>query len=853
MLNTTFLTCSYVQSPLGLGEIAPNFGWILESDKRNVLQTAYRLQVALDPDFGALLWDSGAVSADQSVNVPCLGFVPQSATEYFWRVQVADNHGDVSPWSETAHFEMGLLSECDWKAVFISPDTNHEDSRAYYLRKIFHLPSPAVKARLYATALGMYELFLNGKRVGEDLLTPGWTEYKSRLQHQTYDVTDLLHKGENELRIHLGSGWYKCDLLGGRKYGLETAALCQLNASLMDGKSTLLVTDESWEYTESPVLFSELYHGETYDARITPNGWRPVRTVIFDKSIIIPQDGLPVRRQETLPVQELIVTPKGETVLDFGQNLVGFVHFRVHGNAGDKALLRHAEILDAAGNFYTENLRSARETVEYILCGDGEEVFEPHFSFQGFRYVCVDAWPGNVDLADFEAVVIHSDMRCVGDFHCSEPLLEQLHHNILWGMKGNFVDVCTDCPQRDERLGWTGDAQVFVQMATDLMDVRAFFRKWLRDMRAAQFPNGGIPVVIPDVLSNSQHTLVEGQECFMRDSAGWSDAAVIIPWTLYKAYGDIGILREHYPMMKNWVEFVRATGTEETLWDIGFQFGDWLALDAHEGSYFGATPNDLVATAFYAYSTELLSKTAEVLGLAEDAAIYRDLRRRIGKTFEEHYFMSDGTLISQTQTAQILSLAFGLVPEKYRTDIVNTLLALIQENGGHLTTGFLGTPFLCHVLADNGELDTAYGLLLQKDYPSWLYQVLKGATTIWEHWDGIKPDGSMWSADMNSFNHYAFGAIGDFLYRIVAGIDVDECQPGYKHILFHPCPGGGLHSVSASLETPYGKAAIAWTITGNILYVDVLTPHNTTATLILPSQREIQVGSGSYSFEEAIQ
>jgi alpha-L-rhamnosidase len=736
------------------------------------------------------------------------------------------------------------------------------------LRKEIELRAKPVSARLYATALGLYEVSLNGGRVGDELLTPGWTSYRKRLAYQTWDVTARLRAGRNAVAAMLGTGWYKGDLtwLNARNvYGRETALSLELRVRYADGAEDTFMTDQSWKCSTGPILESELYHGETYDGRLELPGWdlagyddaawQPVRKVDFDPARVVAQDGPAVRVQERIAPVALIVTPKGERVLDFGQNLTGWVAFTVRGGRGERVVLSHAEVLDAEGNFYTANMRSARNRIEYVLSGTGEERYRPRFTFQGFRYVRVDEWPGERGPAaaraeDFEAGVIHSDMERTLDFECSHDLLNRLHRNILWGWKGNAVDVPTDCPQRDERLGWTGDAEVFVGTAAWLMDVDVFFRKWLRDLAADQLADGGVPFVIPDVLTAIAHLdpNFKGSD----SSTGWGDAAVIVPWTLYRRYGDERLLAEQYPSMKAWVEKIRASAEDGLIWNTGFHFGDWVALDAKEGSYFGATPNDLTATAFYAYSTGLLAEAAAVLGAADDAAEYRKLRADIVDAFRAEFVTGRGRIASRTQTAHILALVFGLLEERDRPRATRDLASLIEENGGHLTTGFLGTPFILRALAENGRLDLAYELLLKTDYPSWLYQITKGATTVWEHWDGLKPDGTMWSENMNSFNHYAYGAVGQWMYETVGGLAPDPAVSGFKSFIVAPRPGGGIDRCGIAYRGPYGELRSSWKVEGNRFALEVKVPPNSAATVVLPDGSERRVGSGTHRFNSVL-
>ncbi|MDR0641129.1 MAG: family 78 glycoside hydrolase catalytic domain, partial [Treponema sp.] len=528
---------------------------------------------------------------------------------------------------------------------------------------------------------------------------------------------------------------------------------------------------------------------------------------------------------------------------------------------------RHAETLDAKGNFYTENLRSARDTIEYTLKGAPEgETFSPHFTFQGFRYIDVDEYPGAVDMNSFEAVAAYSDMKPAGTFKSSNELLNQFAGNVAWSMKDNFVDIPTDCPQRDERLGWTGDAEIFLRSACLLMETAPFMRKWLRDLAVSQYPDGRVPHVVPDVLKGSQKT--GGQIDEPAGATAWADAAVIMPWTLYVYYGDKRLLEEQYPSMKKWVDYIHGVAQDGVLFNTGFHFGDWVALDAKEGSYLGATPNDLSATAFYAWSTELLAKSAAVLGKKDDAARYETLLAGIREAFGREFFTPTGRIAARTQTACILALQFNLCPPHARGRTLDTYIELLKENTNHLTTGFLGTPFACRVLADNGRTDLAYELLFKTDFPSWLYQVTKGATTIWEHWDGLKPDGTMWSPDMNSFNHYAYGAVYDWVFGSVGGLDASREAPGFKRALIKPLIDGPLDWAETSYESGYGLFSVRWEKSGKDVNINVTVPPNTTALTILPGAgagtiggvvftpvregAQAELGSGSYSFSYRI-
>lgn len=880
MLRIDKLKADYLVNPIGITK-PPQFGWVIESDKSGVMQKTYQLQIATDSDFQTIIYDSGVVESDQSAHVVAAGLQLSSSSSYYWRVQITDGE-EESSWSQTASFTAALLSNEEWKGQFVSAETkaDADNSKGTRLRRNFAVKSDIAKAIVHSTALGLYKLYINGSQVSGDELAPGWTSYSKHLLYQTYDVTHLVQSGENAIGAMLGAGWYK-GLMGfaglRNNYGEQTAFLCQLEITYTDGSQEMIVTDSSWKGADSPVLFSEIYDGEIYDARLEEEGWhsadyddhawRFVEIVDYDKSVLTSQAGSKVKQLDRIPAKEIIITPQGDTVINFGQNLTGWVRFKVKGEAGDKVVLNHFEVLDADGNVYLANLRKAKQTIDYTLKGGAEEFYHPNFTFQGFQYIKVAAYPGEIKLENFEAVAVHSEMTPLGSFETSNKDINQLHHNIVWGMKGNFVDVPTDCPQRDERLGWTGDAQIFCRTASYLMDTYTFFSKWLKDVKADQTPEGGVPHVVPDIVSGrADNDWLLGQGS--HSAAAWADVAVIMPWTMYLMYGDTRILEEQYDSMKAWIDFMQEH-SENGIWNYKLQFGDWVALDAEEGSYFGATPTDLVATAYYAYSTKLFSKIAKVLGNSQDYDKYSRLYTEIEGTFQREFFKPDGSMTARTQTAHIVALYFNLTPEKFKQQTIDTLIELLKEKDGHLVTGFVGTPYFCHALSQNGHLKEAYELLLKDDFPSWLYQVKAGATTVWEHWDGIKPDGTMWSPDMNSFNHYAYGAIGEWLYRVVAGIEADETKAGYKHSIIQPHFGGDLEFVNASYTTVYGDIAVSWKVDGNTVHMEVTVPHNTTASIVLEQAQSVseanglsfakehqgftaQVGSGQYRFSFVI-
>ncbi|NEU63503.1 alpha-L-rhamnosidase [Paenibacillus sp. ALJ109b] len=843
MLTVSHLRCEYRINPIGLDITSPRLSWHLQSDHRNCVQSDYQIQLSRTEDFAQIEWDSGKKSSDQSIHVELEHWVPEARTRYYYRIRAWERAGDESDWSETAYFETGFMgSEDAWQAEWITVDSSsQQDESCPRLRTLFELKKPIASARIYVTALGLYELHLNNQRVGKAYFTPGWTSYSKRLQYQVYDVTDQLQNGQNILGAYLGDGWYK-GYLGWEKkqkiYGTNAGLLLELHIHYTDGSEEHIISDRNWKSSPSAIRSSDIYMGETYDARMESEWqdsslvqWSPVGVLNYSKEIIIAQENVPVTPIEQIKPIALFTTPLGERVLDMGQNMVGWVRFSIQGETGHSVELLHAEILDHQGNFYTENLRGATQCIRYTLKGAGVETYEPRFTFQGFRYVKLIGFPEEIRLEDFTGVVLHSNMERTGDFKSSSPLVNQLHHNILWGQKGNFVDVPTDCPQRDERLGWTGDAQMFIRTSSYLMNTAPFFTKWLRDLQADQGEDGGIPFYVPDLKSSTS----DGWADTNHSSAAWGDAAVICPWTIYEMYGDVRLLAEQYDSMKRWINYIHAQGENPYLWNTGFHFGDWLGLDSKPDSYIGATDKEFVATAFYAYSVSLTRKAAEVLGQAEDVTYYDNLHDNIVVAFQNEFVTPAGKLAVPTQTAHVLALHFDLLDSTARKRTIDQLGKLVADAGNHLTTGFVGTPYLNPVLSDTGHHDLAYTLLFQEDYPSWLYQVTQGATTVWEHWDGIREDGSLWSADMNSFNHYAYGAIGEWLYRYVAGINTDEQQPGFRIVHIEPKPGPGLEWVEASFETMYGSVTSNWyRRDNNEMEVRVTIPANTTGTVLLP-------------------
>jgi alpha-L-rhamnosidase len=837
-LNVVDLQCEHRTNPVGIDNTLPRLSWKIEGAGRDILQSSYSIRVAAASDFRkqSIVWETGRVASDESILRRYEGEPLKSGQRYYWQVKVWDNQKRESKWSEAAFWEMGLLSQEDWKARWIEPvqDTSRAIP-ALHVRKDFELTKPIASARVYVTSHGLYELSLNGRKVGDQVLTPGWTSYNNRLQYQVYDITGHLRQGRNAVGVMLGDGWYRGTLAWEDSwgiYGKKLGVLCQIHIRHTDGSETLVISDGSWKGSaEGPVVMNSIYDGESYDARremkgwntpsFTDTAWTSVEEVTYTKETLIATETVPVRRIQELKATKIFTTPKGTLVADFGQNMVGWVRLRVRGTAGTTITIRHAEVLDREGEFYTENLRAAKATMKYVLRGEGEEVFEPRFTFFGFRFIAIDGFPGEVKPENVVAVVVHSDMKVTGTFECSDPLLNQLQKNIVWGQKGNFVDVPTDCPQRDERLGWTGDAQAFARTAAYNMDVAAFFTKWLKDLAADQTVEGIVPPVIPNVLQQ------------VAGSSGWADAATIIPWDMYQVYGDRKFLEDQYKSMKAWVQYIDSV-SRNNLWNSGWHFGDWLFFrpaDDLDGRS-AVTDKYMIAQCFWAHSTQLVINAARVLGKNDDITKFEEMLERVKNAYVKEYLTPSGRLVSGSQTAYVLALNFDMLPEDLRGQAAERLVENIRSYNNHLTTGFLGTPYLCHVLSRFGYNDVAYTLLLQKTYPSWLYPVTQGATTIWERWDGQKPDGSFQNAGMNSFNHYAYGAIGDWMYRVVGGIEIAE--PGYRKVRIQPQPDPRLGYARASYKSPYGTIRSAWERKGNQMHVSVAIPPNTTAIVCLP-------------------
>ena len=883
-LTVSALTCEYLHNPLGIDSARPRLSWQLVTERPDTLQRAWQIQVHQD---GKLLWDSGKVNSDQSTLVPYGGPPLRSRQRCDWRVRVWAGSSELSPWSRAAKWETGLLQADDWQADWIDPEGD-VDPKAFkpapFLRRDFELTAPVRSARLYATAHGLYELWLNGVRVGDRWMTPGWSAYHSRLEYQTYDVRDLLQPGENALGAILGDGWWRGKLSLDSKrnsYGERLALLLQLEITLADGSQALVTSDDQWRATsDGPIRKSDWKDGEIYDARMELHGWnmpgfdagnwRPPRVVSHAKGLLAASSSPPVRRKERF-TPRILASPGGQTILDFGQNISGHVQFRVRGQAGTQVKLTHVEALGKTGEAEPAqtimNMERLMQEVHYTLRGDDEERYAPRFTSQGFRYVLLEGWPGEPDPEDFEAVAIYSDLPTTGHFACSNEALNQLHSNVLWSMKGNFMDVPTDCPTR-ERVGWTGDAQVFARAGATLMGCAGFFSRWLRDLAAEQKPDGKVPNLVPnpyhDGVGNFLVTATEG-------SAGWADAAIMVPWALYQSFGDRDLLEQQYDSMRAWYDFMRRRARKthwlrrlsprsllsprrrrrlRVLQDRGYHWGEWLEPDdAFPWIFFGlikrlAFSSPQVASAYYKHCADLMAQTAALLGKVDEARQYRDEAKAIREAWAEEFVAADGSLKPDKQASYVRALAFDLVTDDLRPGVLQHLLRKIREADNHVGTGFLSTGMLCEILAAEGHADLAWKLLLQESSPSWLYAINKGATTIWETWEAVREDGS----GFGSHNHYSKGAVVEFFYRRVAGIEL--AAPGYKRILIQPAPGGGLTWARGSIQTMYGEVASHWRREGDDFRLEVTIPPNTNAEVRLPDgSAGIQVGSGHRSFK----
>lgn len=827
------LRTEYERNARFLFEKKPRFSWKIESDDKAVKQVSYQLSVKKTDDGNETVWESGLVLSDQSVHVEYAGIPLESESEYGISLQVTDNHGNVAAGEGT--FSTTVLEPSSFTAQMIAHDMPEEETSCPVFYKQFSAGKKVAKAYAYATAHGVYELAINGKKVGNLCMAPGWTSYHNRLQFQSYDITDMLSE-ENLVEMTVADGWYKGPygfVMQKNIYGDKVGAFAEIHIFYEDKSQEVVATDESWKVRTGKITSSQIYLGENVDTTIDEYTEYKVTLKDFDKTVLVGQENEPVRVTERLKPVDVFKDNNGDWLVDFGQNLTGVVELSIKGEKGQKVTISHAETLDKHGNFYPMTLRQATSVDTFILDGNAQ-VLTPKFTFHGFRYAKVEGIEEpKSDM--FTACVMHSDMEVIGSFESSNKKVNQLHSNITWGFRDNFLDVPTDCPQRDERLGWTGDAQVFSWTASEIRNTARFFSKWMRDMASESSLEKGVPHVVPDILGQYS-------------SSAWSDAATIIPWVVYQTYGDKRSLENSYKMMHEWVDYICNNCGENGLWMSGFQYGDWLALDKEEmADRTGATDKYLIANAYYLYSTEIVINTAKVLGISADVEKYTKLYEKTLEAFRDEYYTKTGRIVSDTQTAAVVSLHFNIAREQDKKRIFEGLCNNIANHKNHLVTGFVGTPYLNHVLSDNGAHDLASVLFMREDFPSWLYAVNKGATTIWERWNSITPEGDFDLSGMNSLNHYAYGSIGDWIYRKISGIS--QLEPGYKRFKVEPMLVKGIHETSRSFDTMYGRIESHVSCKNNEIKVKVVVPANTRAVIVLPESKEtFEVGSGTYEY-----
>ena len=879
------LRCEYLTEPLGMHTMDPRLSWVIESGERGLCQTCYQILVAGTPEVlaGDLgdLWDSGKVESDQTIHVKYAGNTLTARLQCFWKVRVWDRSGRASAWSATASWTMGLLEASDWKAKWIAcpsertarvrqTDEHSAFLPATMVRREFDLKCGVKRALVSVTGLGVYEMSINGRRVGDQVLAPEWTCYGKRIQYQTFDVTDLLLEGKNAICAQMGGGWWTGlpvpMVVLPKLNRVQFCLLARLDIELVDGSKNPIVTDSSWLATdEGPIRKAGIYFGEIYDATrempgwdqpgFADSGWRTAEELAHpdgsENAALVAQRNEPIRVVRELEPLNVTEPRPGVYVFDLGQNMVGWFRLMAETPAGANIILRFAELVNDDGTIYTANLRNAAQIYEYTSRGGSASV-EPHFTYFGFRYVEVSGLDSRPGCDALRGLVIHSAAPDAGQFTCSNELVNGIMHCVEWVQRGHLYSVPTDCPQRDERLGWTGDIQSFSQTAIFNMDMAGFFSKWMLDMRDGQLPDGRFLNIAPHP-ADPQFLVSEPHREY---GPAWSDAGVVIPWRMYENYGDTRLLMEHFESAKRWVEFIHVYNPER-LWlnNRGGDYGDWLngdtvVLDGYPSGV-SAVPKDLLATAFYAGSTEMLSKMAKVLGREEDAARYGRLFGEIKAAFNREYVAADGRMTGDTQAGYALALYFNLLEESLRKKAVEYLLEGIQKYNNHLSTGIQTSHRAMLELTRNGQHDEAYRLLNLRTVPSWGYMVDMGATTIWERWDAYVEGRGFQDPIMNSCNHWALGSVGEWIWRELAGINPDESRPGYKHIIIRPRPCGDLTEVSAHYDSIRGRIKSEWRIVGSQFHLNVEIPANTTATVFLPVKDEESVTEGGLSALEA--
>ncbi|MBE1530631.1 glycoside hydrolase family 78 protein [Actinomadura algeriensis] len=840
------LRCEHLAEPLGIDEGSPLLSWRLASARRGDAPASCRVLVR--DEAGLPVWDTGEIDAPDAAAVRYAGAPLRPRARYRWQVTVTA--GDGASAEASSWFETGRLGAADWRASWIAHDpddldvidapeegelalADHGLSPAVRLRRPFEAPAaPPVRARLYITARGLYEMRLNGRRVGDHELTPGWTDYRDRIDYQTHDVTELVVAGENVLAATLADGWWS-GFVGfdprrlGAHYGNHPQLLAELHIDHADGRHEVIATDTTWRTRRSPLRYADLLKGECLDLRRETPGWdrpsfadedwAPARITGTDHHLLTASVAPPIRAVRELAPRAVTRVGADRHLVDFGQNFAGRVRLTVRDLAfGARVVIRHGEVLDEDGALYTDNLRTADAT-DVVIGGEdgGELVFEPRFTYHGFRYAEVVGLPA-LEAADITGVVLHNDTPWTGEFACSDPDLERLHANIGWGQRSNFLSVPTDCPQRDERLGWLADAQVFLPTACLNADVAAFFEGWLREVRGAQSPDGCFTNVAPRLAGVAD-----------QGAPGWGDAGVLLPWHLYRTYGDERFLERNFDAMCAWVDFVHRHNPDLVWRDrVGPHYADWLAPVP--------TPREVVAGAYFARSTDLTARAARVLGRDDAAARYEALAARVRETFTDRFVSPDGTIEGDTQTGYLLALAFGLLPDDLAARAAERLAALVEAAGPGPTTGFLGVGLLAPVLDECGRPDLAHALLRRTDAPSWLYPLRHGATTVWERWDGYTPERGFQAPAMNSFNHYALGSVGAWLYEGVAGLAQAPGSTGYRELLIRPRPGG-LAWARAAYESVRGPVRVGWRRADGELRLEVSVPPSATATVHVPT------------------
>ena len=857
--------CEYLVDPLGIDERSPRLSWQIESSRRGARQVAFRVLVASDAEkLGRQetdRWDSGRVESDQTAHVVYEGAPLVSRDRCFWCVEVWDEAGTPAR-SAPALWTMGLLEKSDWSARWtaVDPEVLRRDPGAIeptltepgtppLFRREFDVSSVFRRATLHASARGLFELRLNGRRVGDDMFAPEWTDYHTRIHYRTYDVTDLMERGPNCLAATLGDGWWS-GFVGWQetraRYGsLENSLLVQLEVELADGRRLTVGTDGTWQCNSGPILSSDFMMGEVYDARRERAGWD--QPGLDDPSwlaarevdppataLLVAQRSEPVRITETIPAKPLGEIDPGVALHDLGQNITGWVRLELAGvPAGTRLTLRHGERLTPDGRLYTENLRRAKATDVYISRGEGAVVWQPHFTFHGFQYIELRAEPPlpPSTRATLTRCVVHSALPPAGHFECSHAGVNRLWLNGVWSQRDNFLSVPTDCPQRDERLGWMGDAQVFLRTATCHMDVAAFFTKWMVDVEDAQTPDGVFPDVAPRVDENERFVGLDD----LCGGAGWADAGVIVPYTLWRVYGDRRIVERHWRAMTAWMDYLERTNREGLRTrDLRNNYGDWLCIPTDTSFRTLSPMKNLLATAYWADDAAKMACMARALGQTGEADRFQAMFEKVRVAFQGEFLREDGRLAVETQTAYLLALAFDLLPAGVRARATEHLVEDIRSLDWHLSTGFIGISHLNPQLTLNGRTDVAYRLLLQETYPGWLYPIKHGATTIWERWNGWTKDEGFFNPHMNSFNHYSLGSVGEWLFRHVAGIELDPEVPGFKRLVLKPHVADGLDFARATYRTMHGEIESHWQREASRFTWTVCIPANTSARVFIP-------------------